>query len=173
MGAAMLKRENMVDFLRWRVSASREAVLAERVGGDVCGADFAPPGTVPAVHFRVTLEAPVALVLSFGVLLAEAGGGELGASGLGTRTRRLRRHPSRSLSAHGEALGNRASGSRGLFRANARIVCFLPGVSVLVSGRELKWAYCATVWHGGSRRPLHLVLARSSSPEHDSCRAGC
>lgn len=127
MGAAMLKRENMVDFLRWRVSASREAVLAERVGGDVCGADFAPPGTVPAVHFRVTLEAPVALVLSFGVLLAEAGGGELGASGLGTRTRRLRRHPSRSLSAHGEALGNRASGSRGLFRANARIVCFFAG----------------------------------------------
>ena len=124
MGAAALKRENIVDFLRWRVSASREAVLAERVGGEVCGADFAPPGTVPAVDFRVALEAPVTLVLSFGVLLAEAGVGELGAAGVGARTRRLRRHPSRSLPAHGEAPGNRASGSRGLFRANAQLCVF-------------------------------------------------
>ena len=33
----------------------------------------------------------------------------------------------------------------------------LDGVSVLVSGRELKWAHCAAVWHWGSRRPLKYL----------------
>ena len=55
VGAAVLQRDHVVDFLRGRVPAGREAVLAQRVGGDVGGTDSAPAGTVAPVDLRVTL----------------------------------------------------------------------------------------------------------------------
>lgn len=92
MGAAVLQRDDVVDFLRRGVPASREAVLAQGVGGDVGGADSAPAGTVAPVDLRVTLPLAVALVLRLGVGFAEAGVGEVRAAGLETRTGRLDRH---------------------------------------------------------------------------------
>lgn len=92
MGAAVLQRDDVVDFLRGRVPADREAVLAQGVGGDVGGADSAPAGTVAPVDLRVTLPLAVALVLRLGVGFAEAGVGEVRAAGLGTRTGRLDWH---------------------------------------------------------------------------------
>ena len=44
MGAAVLQRDDVVDFLRRGVPASREAVLAQGVGGDVGGTNLAPAG---------------------------------------------------------------------------------------------------------------------------------
>lgn len=101
VGAAVFEREDVVDFLRRRVPASREAVLTQGVGGDVGGADLAPAGTVSAVDLRVTLPPPVPFVLRFRMLRAEAGVGEVRAAGLGTRTRRLRWHVVPPVPGHG------------------------------------------------------------------------
>lgn len=92
VGAAVFQREDVVNLLRRRVPAGREAVLAQGVGGDVGGADSAPAGTVAAVDLRVTLPTPVAFVFSLGVGFAEASVGEVRAARLGTRTGRLNRH---------------------------------------------------------------------------------
>lgn len=92
MGAAVLQRDDVVDFLRGRVPASREAVLAQGVGGDVGGTNLAPAGTITSVDLRVTPPLAVALVLRLGVGVAEAGVGEVRAAGLGTRTGRLDWH---------------------------------------------------------------------------------
>lgn len=90
--AAVLQRDDVVDFLRGRVPAGREAVLTQGVGGDVGGADSAPAGTVAPVDLRVTLPFAVAFVCGLGVGFAEAGVGEVRAAGLGARTGRLDRH---------------------------------------------------------------------------------
>ena len=74
MGAAVLQRDHVEDFLRGRVPAGREAVLAQRVGGDVGGKDSASAGTVAPVDLRVTLQFAVVLVFRLGVGFAEAGG---------------------------------------------------------------------------------------------------
>ena len=92
VGAAVLQRDDVVDFLRGRVPAGREAVLAQRVGGDVDGTDLAPASTVAPVDLRVTLPPSVAFIFGLGVGFAEAGVGEVRAAGLGTRTGRLDRH---------------------------------------------------------------------------------
>ena len=92
MGAAVLQRDDVVDFLRRGVPASREAVLAQGVGGDAGGTNLAPAGPITSVDLRVTLPLAVALVLRLGVGFAEAGVGEVRAAGLGTRTGRLDRH---------------------------------------------------------------------------------
>lgn len=97
MGAAVLQRDDVVDFLCGRVPASREAVLTQGVGGDVGGTDLAPAGTVAPVDLRVTLPLAVAFVFGLGVGFAETLVGEVRAAGLGARTGRLDRHPARSF----------------------------------------------------------------------------
>lgn len=92
MGAAVFEREDVVDFLRRRVPASREAVLTQGVGGDVGVADFAPTMAIALVNLRTPLEPPVPRVLSFGVGLAETVVGEFWAAGMGAGTFRFLRH---------------------------------------------------------------------------------
>ena len=71
VGAAVLQRDDVVDFLRRGVPAGREAVLTQVVGGDVGGADLAPADTVAPVDLRVTLPLAVAFVFGLGVGFAE------------------------------------------------------------------------------------------------------
>lgn len=83
VGAAVFEREDVVDFLHWCVETSFEAVLAERVGGDVGGADLTPPRPVAAVDLWITLILPILGVLCLGVGVAEAVVSEFGAAGVG------------------------------------------------------------------------------------------
>ena len=92
VGATVLKRENVVDFLCGRVPAGREAVFAERVGGDVGGADFTPARAVAGVDLRITLLLPIVCVFHLRVLLAETFVGELRATRMGARGRWFDRH---------------------------------------------------------------------------------
>lgn len=81
VGAAVLLGITWWTFLRQRVPTVCQAVLAERVGGDVDSADLAPPGTVTAVDHRGTLPLAVVLILRLRMLLAEkvvGGFGQLG-----------------------------------------------------------------------------------------------
>ena len=80
MGAAVLKRENVMDFLHGRVATGFEAVFAKRVGGYVGGADFTPARAVAAIDLRITLVLPIPSVFSLRVGLAVAFTGQFRAA---------------------------------------------------------------------------------------------
>ena len=62
---------DVVDFGSRCRPASLKAILAQRVGRDVCVADLAPGRTVAAVDLRVTLEATVMVLMLTGMDGAE------------------------------------------------------------------------------------------------------
>lgn len=92
MGATMFERENVMDLLDRRVLALFEAVLAERMGGDVGGADLTPPRAVAAVDLRITPILPIPGVFCLRVGLAVAFTGELRATRMGARAGWFDRH---------------------------------------------------------------------------------
>lgn len=118
VGAAVFEREDVVDFLRRRVPASREAVLTQGVGGNVGVADFAPAVVVTFVERRVPLVRPVPLVFCTSVSRAEAVVGEFWAAGLGAGAFRFLRHhthqPSRKCGVTPRRATEDASGGLGL-----------------------------------------------------------
>lgn len=85
VGAAVIKRQDVVDFLSWRHPSVCFALFAERVGCDVAVPDLAPGMAVTLVDLWVALVAAVGSLMLCRVLLAVAVGGELGAAGVGAR----------------------------------------------------------------------------------------
>lgn len=75
MAAAVIKRQDVVDFLRWSDATSCLAVFTQWMGGDIGVADLAPSMVVAAVDFGVPLVAAVLLVVFLGVLWAVPAGG--------------------------------------------------------------------------------------------------
>ncbi|MGV3103834.1 hypothetical protein [Rothia sp. 32237D007AR] len=71
MATAVLKRQDVVDFLRRGDAAIHLALLTQRMSCDVSVPDFSPPMVVASVDFRVTLVTPVALRILLGVCRAE------------------------------------------------------------------------------------------------------
>ena len=61
----------MVDFLNWGGHSFVQAVFAQRMLGNICGADAAPARTVTLVDSRVALKLTVVFVCLFGVERAE------------------------------------------------------------------------------------------------------
>ena len=53
VGAAVFKREKVVDLLYWRVVSGLEAVLTQRMLCDVGSADLAPTRAVATVNLRI------------------------------------------------------------------------------------------------------------------------
>ena len=53
VGAAVFKREKVVDLLYWRVVSDLEAVLTQRMLCDVGSADLAPTRAVATVNLRI------------------------------------------------------------------------------------------------------------------------
>ncbi len=75
MGAAVIKRQDVVDFLRWSDKSSCLAVFTQWMGGDIAVPDLAPFMVVTAVDFGIPLVAAVLLVVFFGVRWAVPAGG--------------------------------------------------------------------------------------------------
>lgn len=65
MGAAILERDDVVDFLGRRDSSVLLAVFAQRVGLNVGVADFVPTVVIALIDRRVTLIRPVPLILGW------------------------------------------------------------------------------------------------------------
>lgn len=63
VGAAVIKWQNMVHFLRRCDSAVGFALFAQRVGCDVTVADLPPGMTITLIDLRVALEAAVATLM--------------------------------------------------------------------------------------------------------------
>ena len=75
MAAAVIKRQNVVDFLRWSDKSSCLAVFTQWMGGDVAVPDLAPFMVVAAVDFGVPLVSAVVPVMFFGMRWAVPAGG--------------------------------------------------------------------------------------------------
>ncbi|OCA93569.1 hypothetical protein ACU21_09320 [Actinobaculum suis] len=75
MAAAVIKRQDMVDFLRWSDKSSCLAVFTQWMGGDVAVPDLAPFMIVAAVDFGIPLVAAVLLVVFLGMRWAVPAGG--------------------------------------------------------------------------------------------------
>lgn len=67
MAAAVIKRQDVVDFLRWSDATSCLAVFTQWMGCDVAVPDLAPFMVVAAVDFGVPLVVAVLLVVFFGM----------------------------------------------------------------------------------------------------------
>ncbi len=67
MVTAVLKRQDVVDFLRRGDTAIHLALLTQRMSCDISVPDFSPPMVIAPVDFRVTLVTPVALRILLGV----------------------------------------------------------------------------------------------------------
>ena len=80
VGAAVVEREDVVNFLHGRVPSTGQAVLAQRVGVDVGRAVLSPPVVVASVDLWVALVLAVAGVLGARVLGTEPCVGQLPAA---------------------------------------------------------------------------------------------
>ncbi|VEI13866.1 Uncharacterised protein [Trueperella bialowiezensis] len=98
MGAAMLERHNVMDFLSGRGVATLEAAFAQWVCCDVSVADLSPPVVVAFVDCGVTLILAVAGVFCFRVGWAEPIVSEFWTAGVGTWPLWFPWHPAHPLS---------------------------------------------------------------------------
>ena len=83
VGAAVIKGQDVVDFLSWRHPSVCFALFAERVGCDEAVPDFASGMTITLVDLRVALVATVGSLMFSRVRLAVAFYGKLRAAGVG------------------------------------------------------------------------------------------
>ncbi|OFR00299.1 hypothetical protein HMPREF2909_04255 [Alloscardovia sp. HMSC034E08] len=82
VAAAVLERQDVVDFLNWGGHSFFQAVFAQRMLRDVSSANLAPACTIAAVDLRVTLKLTIVLICLFGVELAEPFAGQFGTARL-------------------------------------------------------------------------------------------
>jgi len=82
MRAAARERKSVMDFGCRGIDAALQALLAERVGGDVSVTDALPRTAVPFLLYRIAVVLFVLLVNELLMLLAVAAGYQLRAAGI-------------------------------------------------------------------------------------------
>ena len=80
---AFRQRLDVVNFLRFDISAFLQTQFAQRMGSGVAVADAFPCPTVPALGFRGAVIFLISLSLQLGVFLAKSAVCQLGAAGIG------------------------------------------------------------------------------------------